>query len=236
MKRSVTAVIPARNETRTIEQVVLSMRSCSAVSEVIVVDNCSTDETAAVARRAGATVIHCDRLGMGAAMKAGIGASRSSTVFKIDADIRDPNPIWVDTLAGALSDECWFCSGYYESDEDEFPMNILVASPPLRMFFPELTRIRLPLSGTYAFNRGRLNWRALPDDAGFDVGLLVSAALAQNKAKQIPIGLLNDRRRRIAEYARMADEVLAEILRHAALSGRLDAYCQAIRSRDNPAD
>lgn len=228
MYRSVTVVVPALNEVETIAGVVATMRRSPLVGEVIVVDNCSHDETGAVAALAGATVIRCEKLGMGAAMKAGIAQASFDAILKTDGDIRTPDERWVESLTSYLCDDCWFCSGEYESDDDEFPMNILVASPPLRIFFPELSAIRLPLSGTYAFDRRLLDWRSLPDNSAFDVGLLISAFLSGNRARQRTIGLLNDRRRRVAEYAGMAEEVLAEILRHAALSGRLEAFLECV--------
>ncbi len=50
-------VIPARNEEPTVGDVVRAALSARGVGAVIVVDDGSTDGTAAAARRAGATVV-----------------------------------------------------------------------------------------------------------------------------------------------------------------------------------
>ncbi len=71
----VVAVIPAYNEERFIGSVVLQVRQY--VDEVIVVDDGSTDHTAAIARLAGASVVrHEVNLGKGAALNTGFRKAR----------------------------------------------------------------------------------------------------------------------------------------------------------------
>jgi glycosyltransferase involved in cell wall biosynthesis len=63
-------IIPCRNEAATIDNLVREVRQ--ALPTVIVVDDGSTDETSALATRAGATVIGNERpLGKGAALRRG---------------------------------------------------------------------------------------------------------------------------------------------------------------------
>lgn len=67
-------VVPARNEARFITEVVATMPPF--VDNVIVVDDASTDDTAKLARDAGATVIsHPERRGVGAAILTGYRAA-----------------------------------------------------------------------------------------------------------------------------------------------------------------
>lgn len=54
--------------------------------EVVVVDNASTDDTAAVAQRLGAHVVHEATPGYGAAVHAGLLAARTTIVCFVDAD------------------------------------------------------------------------------------------------------------------------------------------------------
>lgn len=84
----VIAVIPAYNEAGRIAAVVAATKKF--VDRVIVVDDGSTDETAVVAERAGATVVqHAENCGAGAATMTGIEAARAAgatAIVTLDAD------------------------------------------------------------------------------------------------------------------------------------------------------
>jgi glycosyltransferase involved in cell wall biosynthesis len=86
-------VVPARNEAPTVATVVEACRQCSAVREVIVVDDGSVDDTAERAAAAGAKVIHRGDAtgGVGGskahAMEAGVAASDAPAVLFVDADL-----------------------------------------------------------------------------------------------------------------------------------------------------
>jgi glycosyltransferase involved in cell wall biosynthesis len=83
----VSVVIPAMNEAQAIERVVSDMRAAAQWREVIVVDDGSSDGTAALAERAGATVIrHPYNKGNGAAVKSGIRHATGEFVLIIDGD------------------------------------------------------------------------------------------------------------------------------------------------------
>lgn len=86
-----TVVIPALNEAASIGLVVEAIPR-EGVSEIIVVDNGSTDETARVAEAAGATVLYEARRGYGWACLRGIAHARRSNpevlVF-LDGDFSD---------------------------------------------------------------------------------------------------------------------------------------------------
>jgi glycosyltransferase involved in cell wall biosynthesis len=87
------AVVPARNEAATVATVVEACRRCSAVREVIVVDDGSVDDTAERAAAAGAKVIHRGDAGSVAggskahAMEAGVAASDAPALLFVDADL-----------------------------------------------------------------------------------------------------------------------------------------------------
>jgi biofilm PGA synthesis N-glycosyltransferase PgaC len=56
-KPGITAIVPAYNEAASIADTVRSLLCQTVPVYVIVVDDCSTDSTALIARQAGATVI-----------------------------------------------------------------------------------------------------------------------------------------------------------------------------------
>jgi glycosyltransferase involved in cell wall biosynthesis len=84
---SVSIVIPALNEAADIGDVVARLRGAASWREVIVVDDGSSDETAARARDAGACVVrHPYNKGNGAAVKSGIRHAAGDYVLIVDAD------------------------------------------------------------------------------------------------------------------------------------------------------
>lgn len=81
-------VIPAFNEAGTIAAVVKAAMASPWVVEVLVVDDGSEDETAAVAAEAGASVaVHPRNMGKAAAMHSGLTHTRQEVVLFLDGDL-----------------------------------------------------------------------------------------------------------------------------------------------------
>jgi glycosyltransferase involved in cell wall biosynthesis len=89
--RDVSVVIPAYNEENGIGPVVAAL-AAAGFAEVLVIDDGSSDSTAARAEAAGARVVrHPYNKGNGAAVKTGIREARAGTVLLLDADAQhDP--------------------------------------------------------------------------------------------------------------------------------------------------
>jgi glycosyltransferase involved in cell wall biosynthesis len=80
-------VIPAFNEAAAIASVVSGLRAAADWQEIVVIDDGSSDDTAARAQAAGARVIrHPYNKGNGAAVKTGIRAAGARFVLIVDAD------------------------------------------------------------------------------------------------------------------------------------------------------
>ena len=88
-------VIPAKNESAAIGNVVSTAKSEYPDAEIIVVDDGSTDSTARIAEEAGAMVIrHPESLGNGAAIKSGARAACGEILAFMDGDGQhDPREI-----------------------------------------------------------------------------------------------------------------------------------------------
>lgn len=104
----VLVIIPALNESETLPKVLGELRATGAGYDVLVVDDGSTDDTAEVARRAGAAVAVLPfNLGIGGALRTGFRYAvqhRYDAAVQLDADGQhDPAQIGVllDALDGA---------------------------------------------------------------------------------------------------------------------------------------
>ena len=84
---STSIVVPAFNEEAAIGPLVERLRAAGAWHEILVVDDGSTDQTAARAEGAGATVVrHPYNKGNGAAVKSGIRKATGEFILIIDGD------------------------------------------------------------------------------------------------------------------------------------------------------
>lgn len=95
---SVSVVIPARNEADSIGRVVRDILAHRPDAEVLVIDDASTDETAAEASAAGARVIRRPyNIGNGAGIKTGIRNATGDVIVVMDAD-GQMDPAYLDRL------------------------------------------------------------------------------------------------------------------------------------------
>lgn len=88
---SLTVVIPAYNEGDAVHRVIYKVRELRPQAEILVVDDGSKDNTAEIARAAGARVIvHPYNKGNGAAVKTGLRNATGDVVLLLDADGQHP--------------------------------------------------------------------------------------------------------------------------------------------------
>jgi glycosyltransferase involved in cell wall biosynthesis len=83
--KSISVVIPAYNEEKSIQSVIRDF-SKPYVSEIIVVDNNSTDKTAELARKSGAKVVTETNQGYGFALQRGMREAKGDIIILTEAD------------------------------------------------------------------------------------------------------------------------------------------------------
>ncbi|GGK56100.1 glycosyltransferase family 2 protein [Ornithinimicrobium pekingense] len=99
----VSVVIPVRDDARLLERCLDALaRQTVAPLEVVVVDNGSRDDSAAVARARGARVVEEPRVGIPAAAATGYDAAVGAVIARLDADSLPP-PDWVERVQDALA-------------------------------------------------------------------------------------------------------------------------------------
>ncbi len=114
-------VIPAHNEEEGLPCVLRAVPDC--VDEVVVVDNCSTDNTAGVAKGFGCTVVYQPEKGYGSAYMAGFAAVGTDLVTTADADGTYPVNMIPELTGILLKDGLHFISARRRPDDHAGSLN-----------------------------------------------------------------------------------------------------------------
>ena len=218
--KSVSIVITAYNEEATVAKVVSVARKLSYVTEVIVVDDGSTDRTVEEAESAGATVIsHIMNEGKGSAIKTGFKNSHGNIVAFIDADISNFTSEKIDKIIRPiLEDQTDITKTKFARESGR--VTELTAKPLLGFFFPELN-YEQPLSGQFAGKRSALNKIRFEKDYGVDVGIVLDADVHGIKILEVDIGDISHDMSPLADLNKMANEVVRTIIDRAVEYGRV---------------
>jgi glycosyltransferase involved in cell wall biosynthesis len=101
----IAVLIPCLNEALTIGRVIAAFRQASPAAAIYVIDNGSTDDTAAIARSAGVTVITETRRGKGYAMRKAFRKVDADVYVMVDGDDTYPAESIGALLAPVLADQ-----------------------------------------------------------------------------------------------------------------------------------
>jgi len=237
----ITIIIPALNEEARIASVVQYARTQPLVTEVIVVDDNSSDNTVEMALGSGAKVITSTKLGKGTSMKDGISAASNEIVCYLDGDIDPYPPDTVRLLTEPIiSGEAEFVKSTF--DRNAGRVTELVAKPLLRILFPDLTKFSQPLSGMIAGRKSILQDLDFMDDYGVDIGILIDLHLKGIGMKEVNIGYLENKSKPWEALGEMSMEVARAIIQKALWSGNpvnsyqpesiIDALRQKLETED----
>ena len=230
----VSVCLPARDEAATIAAIVREAVGLAVVDEVVVLDDGSTDDTAAVASEAGARVVSEASVlpeagggsGKGNAMWKSLFACDGDVICWVDADLRNFRGEYVERLcAPLLADaDTMFVKAYYTRSFEGAPtgggrVTELVARPLLSLLFPKLADIVQPLGGEYAARRSALEVLPFVEGWGVELGLLVDAVdrFGRDAVAQVDLDVREHRNRALDELAPQALAIIATALRRAGL-------------------
>src|SRR5580765_4850719 len=167
----ISVIIPALNEEKTIRQVIVQAKRNELVSEIIVVDDQSMDNTVAEARKDQVKIITSTHLGKGDSMREGMMIAKNEILVFLDADIPNYSEDIIDKLSLPLiNDEADFVKSYFERQAGR--VTEILVKPMLEFFFPHLTRFKQPLSGMIAGKKSFFEKVEFENDYGVDIGLL----------------------------------------------------------------
>ena len=230
--RTVSVCIPCRDEAATVGPLISVirtelMRKLPLVDELIVLDDRSTDDTAAVATSAGATVVpiesvhavHGEGHGKGNALWASLAASTGDFVVWMDGDITSFEPHWITRLLSPMLDDE---SVALVKSVSHRPTQLggggrtteLVARPLMSLYYPELSGLHQPLTGEYAGRRTVLEQLPFVQGWGVEMAMLidVSRRYGPEAIAQIDLGTREHRHRSLHALSVQAAEVMATML------------------------
>ncbi|UUP14725.1 glucosyl-3-phosphoglycerate synthase [Aeromicrobium wangtongii] len=232
--RGISVLIPAKDEAATIGPIVTTLRTelmqqCALVDEIIVIDSHSADDTAAIARDAGAQVFHVDDLlpelggrpGKGEAMWKALAVMSGDIGVYLDADVEDFTADFVTGLVGPLllEEDLAFVKAFYDRPWSSGPprssgggrVTELVARPLILERAPRLAGFVQPLAGECAFRADVLRSIPFVSHYGVDIGLMIDVERREGLAAmaQVDLGLRRHRHQDLAALSAMTQHVRA---------------------------
>ncbi len=238
--RSVSVCFPCRNEADTIGPLVAAVHAelverVPLVTELVVMDDGSTDDTARIATEAGAkvfdvetvTVAHSRGQGKGNVLWASLLATNSDLSVWCDGDLQSFTPQWICSLLEPLLDDptVTLVKADYLRPEDRGGggrTTELVARPLLSMFHPTLARLGQPLSGEFAARRTAIEQIPFVQGWGVEVAMLIDLAdrFGADTIRQADLGVRRHRHHPLAALSKQAAEVAATILLRNGVSAK----------------
>ena len=230
----ISVVIPARNEERTVGRVVTTLRQAllvdvRLVDQIVVMDSDSTDGTAQVAARAGATVHRAAGVapglgsfpGKGEALWKSLLVTDGDVLVFVDADLTRWGPHFVTGLVGPLlaDPEVRLVKGHYARVRTERDgststeggrVTELVARPLLSLWWPELAGVVQPLAGEWAARRSLMESLTIPVGYGVELSTLLDTyqRYGLGALAQVDLGSRAHRHQADHDLAVMAAELL----------------------------
>jgi glucosyl-3-phosphoglycerate synthase len=210
----ITVIIPTLNEQTTIRHVVQQVKKTKSVSEILVIDDKSLDDTIKNARSEKVRIYTSTKLGKGASMREGMLLAENEVIVYLDADIITYPHNIVDLLAGPIvTGEADFVKSKF--DRQAGRVTELVAKPLISLLFPELARYSQPLSGMIAGKKSFLEKVNFENDYGVDVGLLIDMHHLKARISEVFIGYIENRMQSLEQLGKMSVEVSRAILKRA---------------------
>ena len=207
----VTVIIPTLNEAKTIGNIVGFCLENPFVSEVIVVDDNSEDETVSVASAAGAKIINSKIRGKGISMKEGVQMAGNEILIFLDGDIDPYPPNTINLLATPLiDDEADFVKATFARNAGR--VTELVAKPLLNIYYPGLSGFSQPLSGMLSGRKIFFKRIDFFNDYGVDIGILIDMYLMKARIKEVNIGYIENNSKPWESLGKMSKEVSRAII------------------------
>jgi glycosyltransferase involved in cell wall biosynthesis len=190
-KPFVTVLIPAYNESKAIQFTVEAVKSVRKIDQIIVVNDCSTDNTSEIAKAAGAEVVDMPRnLGKGGALNYGLRFVKGDIIALIDGDLGKTAVDVEKLLDPVLGNKVDMTIAKFHPTQKKggFGMVTHLARKGIRLYTG--LEVACPLSGQRVITREILDKIGLaPFESGFgvEVGLTIDVFRHGFRVKEVPV-------------------------------------------------
>lgn len=210
----ITVIIPTLNEQATIAHVIRQVQKNKNVTEILVIDDKSLDDTIRNAKSDKVKVYTSTRLGKGTSMREGMLLAENELIAYLDADITTYPEEIVEILTGPLlAGQADFVKSYFGRQAGR--VTELVAKPLLSILFPDLAHFSQPLSGMIAGRKSFFENVCFENDYGVDIGLLIDMHQIKARIAEVDLGYIENRMNSIEQLSKMSVEVTRAILKRA---------------------
>lgn len=207
-----TVIIPALNEEKSIQKVINKIKDSTIKSNIIVVNNASTDKTAELAIQSGAKVIECETRGKGYAMEKGIQYVDTDITIFIDGDLEIYNEDVIQSMITPIIEKkVDFVKSAFIREGGR--VTELVAKPLLDLLFPNIFKFEQPLSGIIAGRTEYFRKIIFEKDYGVDIGILLDMIKLGAKVEEVHIGKVDNNSKSWESLNEMSKQVMKAILK-----------------------
>jgi len=215
-----TIIIPAFNEGKTIAHVVQEALATPKVSQVIIVDDGSSDDTQQTLRQFRKeehylVIRHDKNRGKGAAIKTGLAKAKTEVVLFLDADLVNITSAKLQRLAKpVLVDDVDMTRAKFRRARGR--VTTLTVKPMMKILFPDRD-FEQPITGQICGKKSFFETLDLETRWGVDIGILLDAIEAGQRIQEVDIGYLEHKANPINELAEMAHQVLETMVKKSGL-------------------
>lgn len=193
MENKVSVVIPVFNEEQSIQETIRALMYIHLIGEIIIVDDGSTDQTAAFIQRIQHPKIQLIGLetngGKGAALRKGVERCRYPIIAFVDGDVGNTASEIMKLIFPILQGRADVSIAKFPKASQKGGVGIVKYTARKAVYWYTGAYIENVLCGQRAFRKEVLRGIEIPDGFGVEVGMTIDIIKNQYKIVEIPVDM-----------------------------------------------
>ncbi|MEY4615375.1 MAG: hypothetical protein RJB66_335 [Pseudomonadota bacterium] len=183
----VSVIIPSFNHAWALSELIPRFKTIPLVSEVIIIDQGSTDQAIDTDSNLGALTLLSPMPNLGSCLAEGVTAARNELVVYWHPEMRNPTPELIESLITPIEgDSVDFVSTYSTNLTDDTVTSFTVR-PQVNICFPELSSVNEFFPKIFASRKSLLSKIKIDRNNAFTLGLLID--LKQLSIRTLEVGI-----------------------------------------------